>query len=373
MTKDYYKILGVQKTASEEEIKKAYRKLAHQHHPDKAQGNESKFKEINEAYQVLSDKQKRANYDQYGNPEPFGPGGHQGHGGFPGGGFPGGGFGGFSYGEGGFEGGDFGDFGDMFESIFEGMGVKSRRPTYQRGSDIEVEERITFDESYSGVTKEVKLRTLVSCEACKGQGGDPSAGSKQCGTCNGTGEIREERKTFFGNFAQVKPCSACRGQGSIPNKVCASCKGAGRNPGDRSVKVQFAPGIDNGQVIKVAGMGEAGEKGTGTGDLYIHVKVQLSALFERHGADVVVKKELRVVDLLLGKHIEIETLDHKKIKVEIPVGANLKDAFRVKGQGMPRIGSYGRGDLLVDFIIKAPKKVGAKEAKLLDEVLGDRF
>jgi molecular chaperone DnaJ len=368
MNKDYYKILGVAKNASEEEIKKAYRKLAHQHHPDKASGNEAKFKEINEAYQVLSDKQKRANYDQFGNAEPFGPGGHAGHGGFPGGGF-----GGFSYGDG-FEGvGDFGDLGDMFESIFEGMGVKARRPTYQRGSDVEIEERITFEESFTGVTKELKFRTLIACVACKGQGGDASAGAKSCATCNGTGEIREERKTFFGNFAQVKPCAACRGQGSIPNKVCASCKGGGRNPGDRAVRVAFAPGIENGQVIKVTGMGEAGEKGTGTGDLYVHVRVAPSAVFERHGSDVVVRKDLHVTDLLLGKQVEVETLNHKKIKVEIPVGADLKKPLRVKGEGMPRIGSYGRGDMLIDFTLKAPKKLGAKEAKILGEALGEKL
>src|SRR3989344_679266 len=371
MAKDYYKILGVTKTASEEEIKKAYRRLADQHHPDKAGGDEAKFKEINEAYQVLSDKQKRVNYDRFGNAEPCGPGGHAGHGGWPGGFSAGGGpedWGGFSYGDGFGEAVDFGDLGDMFENIFEGMGMRAKRPTYRRGSDIEIEEKVTFEESFRGTKKELRFRTLTACASCKGLRGDPSAGSKSCGTCNGTGEIREERRTFFGSFSQVKPCTACHGQGAIPNKVCASCKGSGRVSGERKVEVQFLAGIEHGQVITVAGMGEAGEKGTGAGDLYIHVRVSPSAIFTRQGNDVIVRKELRAIDLLLGKRVEAPTLDGKKLSVEIPEGFNLEEYLRVKGEGMPKMGSYGRGDMLIDFTIKAPKKLGAKEAKLLEEL-----
>ncbi len=375
--KDYYDILGVAKTANEEDIKKAYRKLAHKYHPDKSGGDEAKFKEINEAYQVLSDKAKRAQYDRFGS---AGPAGAQGG---PWGGF-GGGFNGANVNwEGmGFDPsqfGDMGDIGDIFESIFEGMGGRPRRKTYSKGSDLEMHEQITLEEAFRGVKKTVRFRTLVQCAKCGGKGAEPGSALEQCSTCGGQGEIREQRHTFFGNVSQVKTCVKCHGMGEIPKKPCTACKGAGRVEAERSVAIELLPGIDDNQIIKVAGMGEAGERGTASGDLYVRVRVKPHPVFARHGADLVVSHELDLVDLLLGKKIEVPSISAVAggtsagmVSAEIPPHFNLKDMLRIPREGMPRFGSSGRGDLLVNFIIKAPKRPGSKAQKLLEELERER-
>lgn len=367
--KDYYKILGVSRDASEEEIKKAYRRLAHQYHPDKSGGDEAKFKEINEAYQVLSDREKRARYDRFGTAEPFGGFSAQGR---PASGWPGVDFGGFyaQDGEGGWEGftGDIGDLGDIFETFFEGLGVRPRRPTYRRGSDLETVQEITLEEAFRGTVKELRVRTLVPCSVCKGQGGDATQGFKTCSVCKGQGEIREEKRTFFGSFSQIKTCSRCRGTGQIPNKVCSVCEGRGSVPGERKVQVEILPGVQDNQIIKIKGAGEAGERGTAAGDLYVRILIKPHHTFRREGDDLIVLKEMNVLDLLLGKKIEIPTISGGKIHVEVPAGFNLKDNLRIPGEGMPRFGSFGRGDLLVNFIVKAPKKPSGKLKKLLEEL-----
>ncbi|MGC9599480.1 MAG: molecular chaperone DnaJ [Minisyncoccia bacterium] len=363
--KDYYHILGVAKNASDEEVKKAYRKLAHQYHPDKPGGDESRFKEINEAYQVLSDRTKRAQYDRFGTAEPgVGFGGTQ-WGGFPGGAPNWEGFG-FGFDPQNF--GDMGDLGDIFESFFEGMGVRPARKTYERGSDLEMHEEITLEEAFRGVTKTLHLRTFVQCAKCGGKGAEAGSGFEKCSTCDGRGEIREQRRTFFGSFSQVKICEKCHGTGEVPKKSCSTCKGAGRMEAAREVNVELLPGIEDNQLIKVKGMGEAGERGTAAGDLYIRVRVKPHHLFERNGNDLVVARELNVIHLLLGKKIEVPTISGGKIAVEIPAHFNLKDNLRIPGEGMPRFGSYGRGDLFVNFIIKAPKKLSANAKKLLEDL-----
>ncbi len=376
MNKDYYQILGIAKTATEDEIKKAYRKLAHKYHPDKSGGDEGKFKELNEAYQVLSDKSKRSSYDRFGTAEPFGAQGG------PFGGFSSdGGFSGFGGGQG-FSNHDFsfydaGDMSEIFENFFEELGVKPRRRTYERGSDIEVVQEITLEEAFRGATRSVKVKTFMSCKECKGKGSDQAAGSKTCEACGGKGEIREKRQTFFGSFSQVKPCGQCRGSGNIPNKVCGNCNGAGRLSGERAVELDILPGIQDNQIVKVKGAGEAGELGTPTGDLYIRVRVAPHSVFERMSDDIVVKKEVKLVDLLLGRKIEVPTISGGKIDFEIPADFNLKEDLRISGEGMPHFGNSfpgrtgGRGDLLVNFIIKAPKKLGAKGKKLLEELEGE--
>lgn len=359
--KDYYKILGVNREASDEEIKKAYRKLAHQHHPDKTHGNEKKFKEVNEAYQTLSDKKRKANYDRFGTAEPMG-------------GFPGGG----AYGWEGFGGGDpqsfgdIGDLGDIFETFFEGLGVRPRRRTYQRGSDLEVQEEISLEEAFRGVTRPLRLKTFLRCERCKGKGADAGSGFITCAICGGQGEVREERRTFFGSFSQVKACGVCRGTGQIPEKACPSCKGSGRLIGEHEVTIEILPGVQDGQIIQIKGAGEAGERGTEAGNLYVRVRVKQHSLFERHGNDLIVKKELKALDLLLGNKIEVPTMSGGKIHLDIPAHFNLKDNLRIPGEGMPRFGSYGRGDLLVNFILKAPKKPSAKARKILEELENER-
>jgi len=364
--KDYYSILGIQKTASEEEVKKAYRTLAHKHHPDKAGGNEAKFKEINEAYQVLSDKNKRAQYDRFGTADPMG--------GF-GGGNPGGGFGGANVQWGaGFPGGgfdpsqfgDMGDFGDIFESFFGGG--QTHRKTYEKGSDLEIQEQITLEEAFGGTAKTVRLKTFVKCAKCDGKGAEPGTGFEKCATCDGQGQVREQRRTFFGNFSQVKTCAKCHGTGEVPKKPCSVCKGAGRVESTRDITIDIVAGIDDNQIIKVKGMGEAGERGTAAGDLYVHVRVRPHAVFARHASDLIVTKELKLVDLLLGKAIAVPVISGGTTTVEIPAGFNLKEHLRISGQGMPHIGSRARGDLLVNFIIKAPKKPSGKEKELLEKL-----
>jgi molecular chaperone DnaJ len=355
--KDYYKILGVEKGASEDEIKKAYRKLAHKYHPDKAGGDDKKFKEINEAYQVLSDKNKRTNYDRFGNAD---------FGGFPGGAGPGG-FD-FSGAWEGVNGVDLGDLDEIFDTFFEGLGVRPKRRTYRRGSDLEVRQEITLEEAYRGSVKDIKIKTMVRCEKCGGQGGDPGSGFAQCAECGGRGEVREERRTFFGAFSQVKACERCRGTGQIPNKACETCKGSGRVEAERTASVQILPGIHDNQIIQIKGMGEAGERGSAPGDLYVRIHTKPHPIFERRGDDLVIQRELKVTDLLLGKKVGIPTLIGKEIDVEIPPHFNLKENLRIPGEGMPRFGTSHKGDLLVDFIIKAPKKPNSRVKKILEDL-----
>jgi molecular chaperone DnaJ len=375
MPKDYYHVLGIAKTASDEEVKKAYRKLAHEYHPDRPGGDEKKFKEINEAYQVLSDKTKRLQYDRFGTAE-------AGFGGQPGGGFNAGAWGGFPGGGQsnweGFDGFDpeqfsgMGDLGDIFEGIFGGMGGRTPHRTYEKGSDIEVRQEILLEEAFRGAVKTLRVRMTVTCAKCQGKGAETGSGFEKCTTCDGHGEVREQRRTFFGTFAQVKRCEKCRGTGEVPKKACANCHGLGVITGDREVKVEILPGVQDGQLIKVKGMGEAGERGTAAGDLYVRVHVARHAVFERRGDDLVVRYELNVLDLLLGKKIEVPTIEGKQTTAEIPAGFNLKDYFRIPREGMPHLAAgqsvFGsnRGDLLVDFIIKAPKP-NAKLKKMLEE------
>lgn len=355
MAKDYYKILGVEKGANEEEIKKAYRKLAHKYHPDKAGGDDKKFKEINEAYQILSDKQKRAQYDRFGNVFSGGQG--------P---FAGGGFGGFDFSQGP-EGFDFGfgfdpsnmddlsNVSEIFDAFFEGLGVRRKRKTYHRGADLEVEKQITLEEAFRGSAEKVKVETFVGCQNCSGIGHFPKDGFTKCVTCDGRGEIRETRQSFFGQFSQVRTCSRCQGQGEIPNKICRDCSGSGRLKSAREVEVNLAPGIADGQLIKIVGAGQAGERGAGAGDLYVRVKVKPHHTFKRIGDDLAVRKDLDILAVLAGRKIEIPTLSGGKVQVEIPVGFNLRDRLRISGEGMPRFGTSGRGDLYVEFDIKVPK------------------
>ena len=362
MAKDYYQILGVEKEASEDEIKKAYRKLAHQYHPDKSGGDAARFKEINEAYQILSDKTKRAQYDRFGTAEPMGGFGS----GQWGGGFPGGNVNweGFGFDPSQFSG--MGDMGDIFESFFEGIGMRPRHKTYERGADLEVQQSVTLEEAFRGVEKKIKLRTFVRCDACGGKGGEAGTAFEKCSTCDGRGEVREERRTFFGSFAQVKKCEKCRGTGEVPKKACHICKGSGRVESERTVSVDILPGIDDNQLIKIAGMGEAGERGTSAGDLYVRVRVVPHAVFERQGVDLFMAVDVTPLDLLRGKKVEVPTIGGGKLSLEIPAGWNLREPLRAKGEGMPHFGGRGRGDLFVHCIVRMPKE-DSKLKKILDD------
>lgn len=357
MAKDYYKILGIEKNASDEDVKKAYRKLAHQYHPDKPSGDEAKFKEINEAYQILSDKQKRASYDRFGTSEPFGAGGGNPFSGFSGGGFN-------------VNVEDLGDLGDIFESVFEGMGFAGNRRTYQRGSDLEIPLNITLEEAFKGAIKDLHFSTLVRCEKCSGQGGEVKEGFTKCATCDGKGEVREERRTFFGSFAQVKSCTKCHGQGRIPNKVCGTCKGTGRATGEKHLQVTILPGVHHNQIMTVKGAGEAGQHNTEPGDLYVKIHITPHEKFERHGDNLLLKKEITVFDILLGKKLEITNIDGHEKGVALPTHFNLHEELRLPGEGMPRLGGFGRGDLLIRFTLKTPKEPSSRAKKLLEELEG---
>lgn len=366
MSKDYYKILGVERSSSDEQIKKAYRRLAHEHHPDKKSGNEAKFKEINEAYQVLSNKEKRTTYDQFGTAD------------FNAGGFNGNPFGGFSTGEGPGAGWDFNNInfgaggevnvGDIFEAFFEGMGVKQKRRSYERGSDLEVRELITLEEAFHGVSKKLSYDVLLKCETCGGHGYDVKTGVKTCDACNGQGEIQETKKTFFGNFAQVRGCGECFGTGKKPNQICKDCRGLGRKKGTKEINYDILAGIADNQIIKIAGAGEAGERNTESGDLYVRVKIKPHAVFRREENDLYITKELPIIDALSEEKIIFMGLDGRKIGVPIPVGFHLRENLKVAGEGMPRFRTYGRGDLYIAFDIKMPMKPNAQAKKLLEEL-----
>lgn len=370
--KNYYDVLGVRRDASEEDIKKAYRRLAHKFHPDKSGGDGQKFKEVSEAYHVLSNSEKRAQYDRFGRVFDGSTGSpHGGGGGFD----PSRGFGGqgFNF-EFGFDPSDFGNMeniSDLFDSFFEGIGVKRKRRTYQRGSDLELAQEITLEETFRGVTKPARFSSLVRCETCAGIGHFPDKGFTACTTCNGRGEIQESRNTFFGNFSQVRRCAKCGGAGQIPNKVCGTCTGTGRIRGEREVQIHIASGVESGQIIKVAGAGEVGERGADPGDLYVRVTVKPHPQFTRDGNHLFLKQAVGIVPLFLGRTIHIPTLDGRKVAVEIPANFNIKDKLRISGEGMPHLGGRGRGDLFVEFDVSTPKRLSAEAKKLLEELEGE--
>lgn len=358
--KDYYTTLGVSRSSSEEDIKKAYRRLAHKYHPDKPGGDEKKFKEINEAYQTLSHKEKRAQYDRYGKVFDGVPSG-------AGAGFDPAGF------QWGFDTGDLHDFGDIFESFFEGAFGRRTRATYHHGSDIEAIQEITLEEAWSGIEREIVFRTLIQCSVCSGLGHERGSAFEACGNCNGKGEVRVERKTFFGNFSQVGACGHCEGRGQVPKSICKTCGGRGRVTGERKVRIEISPGIEDGQVIKIKGSGEAGERSSASGDLYIIVKIKPHRTFKRQKENLFMTKEIMVTDALLEKKIEITDIAGEKIHIVIPLGFGLREKLRVPGRGMPHFGplsrgSTNRGDLYITFNLKTPKNISHRAKELLEKL-----
>ncbi|MFA5994441.1 MAG: DnaJ C-terminal domain-containing protein, partial [Parcubacteria group bacterium] len=301
MAASYYDLLGVSKGATDDEIKKAYRKMAHKYHPDKSGGDEAKFKEINQAYQVLSDKSKRQQYDQFGQTfEGGGPGAGQGSGGFDFSGFQG--FGGQ---EGGFEFGGEG-FDDIFSNIFGGGGSRGRRQT--QGSDIHVDIEIDYFEMVKGVEKELNLYKRVHCNRCEGSGGEPGAGQKTCPTCHGSGKVETVRRSFFGSFAQVSECHECQGVGKIYEKKCSKCGGDGRVKEEQKLEIKIPAGISDGQTLSVGGQGEAGERGMRAGDLLVTIHVAPHKKFKRKGLDILSTEQIPFSVAALGGKVEIETI-----------------------------------------------------------------
>lgn len=356
MSKEYYKILGVSQDASKEEIKKAYRQLAHKYHPDKAGGDEKRFKEINEAYQVLSNDEKRAQYDQFG--AVFGQGG------------PGGGWGGVNFedlfqGSGGFSGfrdTDF-DFSDVFGDIFR----KGRTRRYKtKAQDISIDLELTLEDIYKGLKKEIKLRKSVKCPNCKGTGGEPKSGMKKCSICGGGGEVHQTQRTLFGSFSRVIICPDCQGGGEIPEKKCSKCKGGGVITDIETIMVNIPFGVDDGQIIKLEGQGEAGKKGELPGDLYIRIHLKKHKDFIKKGDDIYYELSISFTRAALGDKIEIPTLE-RKVKLKIPAGIQSGKLIRIKGKGMPRA-SGERGDQFVKIQIEIPKKLSQKAKNLLKKL-----
>ncbi|MDD4271376.1 MAG: molecular chaperone DnaJ [Patescibacteria group bacterium] len=357
MSKDYYNILGVNKNASADDIKKAFRKLAHEHHPDKKSGDEAKFKEINEAYQVLSDSKKRSQYDQFGSAFQNGQaGGAQGSGGF----------GDFS---GGFNvnmedlGDIFGGLGDVFG--FSGGGSRSRGQ--RRGSDIQVLLNISFSEAVFGVEKEINLKKTVKCSRCHGEGKEPGTEVITCKTCGGKGRVVRVQRTILGNMQVQMECDTCHGEGKIFKEKCSACRGAGLAQQIVNLKVKIPAGIDNNETIRLSGQGEAAAKGAPAGDLYLKIRVNSDKRFERDGFNIKSRAEISFSQAALGDKIEVATVDGL-VDLKIPEGTQSGRVFILRGKGVPYLNGRGRGDHLVEVIVKTPTGLSRKQREQLKEL-----
>ncbi len=345
--RDYYEILGIERSASTDDIRKAYRRLAKQYHPDMNSDNKDeaaeKFKEVSEAYSVLSDDQKKRQYDTFG------------HAAFENGG-AGGGFGGF---------GDFmGGFGDIFDSFFGGGASSRNRTGPVRGADLRMELRITFEEAAFGVAREISLNKDMSCETCGGTGAKPGTSPKTCGTCGGTGQLRQQRNTSFGSFVNVVDCPDCGGRGSIIKDPCPDCGGRGIRKQQKKIKLNIPAGIDNGQVLTMRGEGAAGQRGGMPGDLQIYISVQPHKFFTREGYDLYIDMPVSFVDAALGTELLIPTLDGKA-KYKMGEGTQTGTVFRLKDKGVQHLNSSRKGSLYVRVHVETPQKLNEKQKELL--------
>jgi len=360
MSKDYYKILNVQKNASQDELKKAFRKLAHKYHPDKKGGDEEKFKEVNEAYQVLGDEKKRQQYDQFGADfaQQGGFGGGAGWEDFMNAARGGGGVN--------FDFGDI-DLGDLFGGMFGGGG---RRQRQRRGSDIQVDVQLEFKEAVFGVEKEIRLNKNNDCDVCSGSGAEPGSEVKKCEQCQGQGQVKQVQRTMLGAMQTVVACPSCAGVGQKAEKSCKHCGGDGRVRSESVYKIKIPAGIDNGGTIKLSGKGESAGVGGQAGSLFVVVHVRPDKVFQRDGYDIYTSLHISYPQAVLGDKIEIDTLDGKK-KLVIPEGTQSHQQIRLKGLGVPHLQSSGRGSHFVQVIVDVPKKVSRKTKKLLEELVGE--
>ena len=351
--RDYYEVLGVSRGASEDEIKKAYKKMARKYHPDLNPGDKSaeeKFKEVNEAYEVLSDADKKARYDQYG------------HAGVD----PNFGAGGFG---GGFDGGfDFGDLGDIFGSFFGGgFGSSGRRTNPnapQRGESIRMSIAISFEEAAFGCEKEVTVERYETCDTCHGNGCAPGTSPEVCPDCHGTGTVQVRRQTPMGVFATSAPCAKCGGKGRIIHQPCKDCRGSGMVRKKKTIQASIPAGIDNGQTISIRGQGNAGKNGGPAGDLLITITVRPHELFRREGTSVLCEAPITFTQAVLGAELEIPTIDGK-VKYTLPEGTQSGTTFRLKGKGIPSINGRGRGDQYVTVYIETPKNLNREQKEAL--------
>lgn len=361
MPKDYYNILGVSKNSSADEIKRAYRKMAHQYHPDKDKGNEQKFKEVNEAYQVLGNEEKKQQYDTYG--QTFSGGAGPGSawdqaGGNPFGGFSGGDFGGVEF-----------DLGDIFGDMFGGRQESSRR---NRGIDLEMGLTLNFEEAVFGAEKSITLEKKDTCRTCSGSGAEPNTKVNSCPKCHGQGQITTTRRTIFGQVQSRIACDRCEGTGKVPEKPCLACNGAGSFRQEKTIMVKIPPGLDDGQRIRVAGEGEAGYRGSSPGDLFLVIRVRPSKEFRRDGNNLLKDLAVSFTQAALGAKLIVKTLDGD-IELKIPAGTQSGSVMKVKNRGVPYINDPGRrGDLLITVRVVVPQKLSKKEKDLLKQLAGER-
>jgi molecular chaperone DnaJ len=351
--KDYYQVLGIQKGSSKDEIKKAFRKLAAQYHPDKKTGDEAKYKEITEAYAVLGDDKRRAEYDTYGHS-------------FQGAGGQGGGFGGFSWAD--FaQGGNFNGQGFEFDinDIFQNFGFGGRGAQSSRGRDISIDINLSFKESIFGVTRKVLITKNAACVTCSGNGAKPGSEMKSCTVCNGAGRIHETRQSILGSFSTVRECDTCNGTGEIPKDACGTCRGTGITRQQEEIVINIPVGIQNGEVIRMTGRGEA-QKGGQPGDLYIKVHVERDSKITRDGHNLYTQLAIKLTDALLGANYTVETLDGG-ITITIPAGINHGELLRIKEKGVP-FNENRRGDFYVKVEIELPKQLSKQAKKTIEEL-----
>ncbi|MSQ06378.1 MAG: molecular chaperone DnaJ [Dehalococcoidia bacterium] len=345
---DYYEVLGVARTDNEEEIRKAFRKKAMQYHPDrnKSPDAEEKFKEINEAYQVLTDTKKRAQYDR------FGQAGVGSNGGFD---RP-------------FEGFDvFGGFGDIFDSFFgDATARRAREP--QRGADLQQRVVLSFQESVFGVEREIEVPRLEECQRCTGAGAEPDTEVKSCATCRGSGQVRRTQRSVFGQFAHIGACPTCQGRGSIIETPCTQCRGAGVERKQRRIAVRIPAGVEHGMQVRLTGEGDVGRNGGPGGSLYVYMEVQPHSVFSREGYDLVYPMWLNLAEAALGVERQVPTLDGDPEMLKIPQGTQPGAEFRIKGKGIPHLEDHRRGDLRVLVNLQVPRSLNSQQRKLLEEL-----
>lgn len=341
--RDYYEVLGVDRNASDDEIKKAYRKLARKYHPDvnKAPDAEERFKEVKEAYDVLSDPQKRAQYDRYGHIDPS-----QGMGG-------------------GFDSMDFGGFGDIFDMFFGG-GQRRNPNAPRKGADLQYTLRIEFKEAVFGKETEIRIPRTEECDTCLGSGARPGSRPERCSVCGGTGQQETVQNTPFGRIVNRRICSACNGQGTIVRDRCPTCHGSGRVKKQRTIQIKIPAGVDDGSQIRIPNEGEAGTNGGPPGDLYVVIRVNPHEFFDREGDDIYCEVPLTFAQAALGDEIEIPTLSGK-VRLKIPPGTQTGTYFRLKGKGVPRLRGYGQGDQHVKVVVVTPSNLTERQKELLRE------
>jgi molecular chaperone DnaJ len=345
---DYYRVLGVSPSASQDEIKRAYRRLAREHHPDasKAADAEERFKEINAAYEILSDPARRERYDMFGDASATAT------------------FGGF------------GDLGDLMESFFGApfgrtRARSSRRPVATRGADVETHLRLSFAEAVFGADKTIQLRAVTRCERCAGSGCEPGTMRTRCERCGGTGEFRHVQRSIFGTMMTSRPCGACEGTGEVAADPCRACSGQGRLIANTTVTVEVPPGVEDGMTLRVRGRGEAGARGGEPGDLYVHLDIAPHPQFRREGSDIVCTLSVAFTQAALGARVPVQTLDGEET-VSIPAGTQPGASVRIRGKGVPGLQGGGRGDLVVRLEVEVPRKLTAEQRELVEKLAATR-